>query len=39
LADLKLDFVVRPASDTTALVRGKNNTTGKALVERYILPP
>jgi hypothetical protein len=33
-ARLKLDFVVRPASITSALVRGKNN----ALVERYILP-
>jgi hypothetical protein len=38
-ARLKLDFVVRRAANTTAIVRGKNNTTGNALVECYILPP
>jgi hypothetical protein len=32
-------IVVRPAANTTAIVRGKNNTTGNALVEAYILPP
>ena len=25
--------------NTTAVVRGKNNTTGNALVEAHILPP
>jgi hypothetical protein len=34
---LKLDFVVRPAPNTTATVRGKNNTTGNALLEAHIL--
>jgi len=32
-------IIVRPAANTTAIVRGKNNTTGNALVEVYILPP
>jgi hypothetical protein len=32
-------IAVRPASNSTAIVRGKNNTTGNALVECYILPP
>jgi hypothetical protein len=32
-------IIVRPAENTTAIVRGKNNTTGNALVEAYILPP
>lgn len=32
-------IVVRPAANTTAIVRGKNNTTGNALVEAYVLPP
>ena len=32
-------IVVRPAANTTAVVRGKNNTTGNALVDAYILPP
>jgi hypothetical protein len=32
-------IAVRPASNSTAVVRGKNNTTGNALVEVYILPP
>ena len=32
-------ILVRPAENTTAIVRGKNNTTGNALVEAYILPP
>ena len=32
-------IVTRPAGNTTAIVRGKNNTTGNALVEVYILPP
>jgi len=31
--------MVRPAGNTTAIVTGKNNTTGNALVEVYILPP
>jgi len=31
--------ITRPAGNTTAIVRGKNNTTGNALVEVYILPP
>jgi len=38
-ARLKLDFVVRPAPNTTATVRGKNNTTGNALAEAHIAPP
>jgi len=32
-------IIVRPAANTTAIVSGKNNTTGNALVEVYILPP
>jgi hypothetical protein len=32
-------IIVRPAANTTAIVTGKNNTTGNALVEAYILPP
>jgi hypothetical protein len=32
-------IIVRPAGSTTAIVSGKNNTTGNALVEAYILPP
>ncbi len=32
-------IIVRPAGNTTAIVSGKNNTTGNALVECYILPP
>jgi hypothetical protein len=32
-------IMVRPAANTTAIVRGKGNTTGNALVEAYILPP
>jgi len=32
-------IVVRPVANTAAIVRGKNNTTGNALVEAYILPP
>ena len=32
-------IAVRPAGNSTAIVRGKNNTTGNALVEVYILPP
>ena len=32
-------IIVRPAANTTAIVRGKNNTTGNALVEVYTLPP
>jgi len=32
-------IVVRPPDNTTAIVRGKNNTTGNALVEVYTLPP
>jgi hypothetical protein len=31
-------IVARPAGNTTAIVRGKNNTTGNALVEVYTLP-
>jgi hypothetical protein len=31
--------VVRPAANTTAIVRGKNNATGNALLECYVLPP
>jgi hypothetical protein len=32
-------IIVRPAANSTAIVSGKNNTTGNALVEVYILPP
>jgi hypothetical protein len=32
-------IIVRPAANTTAIVRGKNNTTGNALVDTYVLPP
>ncbi len=32
-------IAVRPAGNSTAIVRGKGNTTGNALVEVYILPP
>ena len=32
-------IIVRPAANTTAIVSGKGNTTGNALVEAYILPP
>ena len=32
-------IIVRPAANTTAIVRGKNNTTGNALVDAYVLPP
>lgn len=32
-------IIVRPPENTTAIVTGKNNTTGNALVEAYILPP
>jgi len=32
-------IAVRPAGNSTAIVRGKNNTTGNALVEVYIPPP
>ena len=32
-------IIVRPAGNTTAVVTGKNNTTGNALVDAYILPP
>jgi hypothetical protein len=32
-------IIVRPAGNSTAVVRGKNGTTGNALVEVYILPP
>lgn len=32
-------IIVRPPANTTAIVSGKNNTTGNALVEAYILPP
>jgi len=30
-------IAVRPAANTSAIVRGKNNTTGNVLVEIYIL--
>jgi hypothetical protein len=30
---------VRPAANSTAIVQGKNGTTGNALVEVYVLPP
>jgi len=32
-------IIVRPPGNTTAIVTGKNGTTGNALVEAYILPP
>jgi len=32
-------IIVRPPGNTTAVVTGKNSTTGNALVEVYILPP
>ncbi len=32
-------IIMRPAGNTTAIVSGKNNTTGNALVEAYVLPP
>ena len=32
-------IITRPPSNTTAIVRGKNNTTGNALVELYTLTP
>jgi len=32
-------IIVRPPGNTTAIVSGKGNTTGNALVEVYILPP
>ena len=32
-------IITRPPSNTTAIVRGKNNTTGNALVEVYTLTP
>jgi hypothetical protein len=32
-------IVVRPAANSTAIVQGKNGTTGNALVEVYVLPP
>ena len=32
-------IATRPPGNTTAIVSGKNNTTGNALVEVYILPP
>jgi hypothetical protein len=32
-------ILVRPPGNTTAIVAGKNNTIGNALVEAYILPP
>jgi hypothetical protein len=31
--------ITRPPGNTTAILSGKNNTTGNALVEVYILPP
>ena len=31
-------ITTRPPGNTTAIVRGKNNSTGNALVEVYILP-
>ena len=31
--------ITRPAGNTTAILSGKNNTTGNALVEVYTLPP
>jgi hypothetical protein len=32
-------IIVRPTTNTTAIVRGKNNAIGNALVDAYILPP
>jgi hypothetical protein len=32
-------IMVRPSANSTAIVSGKNNTTGNALVEVYVLPP
>ena len=32
-------IIVRPSANSTAIVRGVNNTTGNALVEVYVLPP
>jgi hypothetical protein len=32
-------IIVRPADNSTAVVRGKNNTAGNALVEVYTLSP
>ena len=32
-------IITKPAGNGTAIVRGKNNTTGNALVEFYRLPP
>jgi hypothetical protein len=32
-------LITRPAGNTTAIVRGKNNAAGNALVEAYTLPP
>ena len=32
-------IITRPAGNTTAIVSGKNGTTGNALVEVYTLPP
>src|SRR5207253_11244807 len=32
-------IATRPPGNTTAIVSGKNNTTGNALVEVYFLPP
>jgi hypothetical protein len=32
-------IITKPAGNGTAIVRGKNNTTGNALVEVYRLPP
>jgi hypothetical protein len=32
-------IITRPPGNTTAIVRGKNNTTGNALVEVYLLAP
>jgi len=38
--DLESAIVItKPAGSGTAIVRGKNNTTGNALVEVYTLPP
>lgn len=31
--------LTKPAGSSTAIVRGKNNTTGNALIEVYTLPP
>jgi hypothetical protein len=32
-------IMVRPAANTTAIVRGKGNITGNALAEAYIVSP